>query len=219
MSNNYFCNFCRIQFADETEFFSHWQLLHSCERPNSQQNPVIKDFSVFDNAGSSLRSQNNDLETKDELLRQSELRSAHAPPELFPSFQNYFYRNKQFERLGGSTEGLLKCVNMLQKLQPQPANSCANPTPIAPPTSIALPTPIAPPTLSVSASGSSERLGDNRESLLETISWLQKMTSAPPTKIDPPAQPLYRCVFCNMNFQDQNDFENHLIVIHRYTGK
>ena len=205
MSNNYFCNFCRIQFADETEFFSHWQLLHSCEkseRPNSQQNPEIKDFPVLDNAGSSLRSQNNDLETKNELLRQSKLRSAHAPPELFPSFENYFYRNKQFERLGGSTEGLLKCVTMLQKMQPKSANSCANPT------------PIPPPTLTVSPSGSSERLGDNRESLLETITWLQKMTSAPPTKIAPRPQPLFHCVICIRNFQDQSEFENHLIVIH-----
>ena len=73
--------------------------------------------------------------------------------------------------------------------------------------------------MAVSASGSSEKLGDNRESLLKTIAWLQKMTSAAPTPIAPPAQPLYRCVVCNMNFQDHSEFENHLVVVHRYTGR
>ena len=185
---------------------------------------MIKDFHVFNNADSSIRSQNigvsmgplalpathtlsHDLETKNKLLNQSKLKSARAPPELFHSFETYFERNKKYERLGGSTEGLKKCVTLLQKLQPKSENLCANPT------------PIPPPTLSVSASGSSEKLGDNRDSLLKTIAWLQiqKLKSAGPILISPPAQPLYHCVICNMNFQDNSDFENHLIQYHWYT--
>ena len=212
MSNYFFCNFCQIQFTNETEFIQHWQQVHACEKHqsvNNQQNPV------FNNAGSSIESQNigvsmgplalpathtlsHVLEMKNSLLRQPKLNSARAPPELFPSFKNYFERNKQFERLGGSTEGLSKSVTLLQKLQH--------------------PTPIPPPTLPVSASGSSEKLGDDRVSLLETIAWLQiqRMKSAGPTEISPPAQPFYHCVICTMNFQDHSDFENHLIQYHWY---
>ena len=60
MSNYFFCNFCQIQFTNETEFYKHWQLLHACEKGqsvNTQQNLVIKDFPVFNIAGSSISSQ------------------------------------------------------------------------------------------------------------------------------------------------------------------
>ena len=114
MSNIFFCNFCRIQFTNDTEFYKHWQLLHACEKgesPNFQQNPVI--------ALPATHILSLDLETKNNLLR-----SARAPPELFHSFKFFCERNKKYELLGDNKESLLKSVTLLEKMQ----------SPIAPPT-------------------------------------------------------------------------------------
>jgi hypothetical protein len=224
MSNSFFCNFCRIQFADETGFHSHWQLNHdenkskvNCAKnqsPNTSQNPGITDCPVFDNDGRSLRRYNG--QNFGGPMGPMALPATHTLSQSATGIS---------ESLGENRQSLLKTITLLQKMQPNSANAHAPLTPLTPP---ALSTNFSNAIedqndhhdkMPASASGISQSLGGNRVSLLKTITLLKKISKSAPTQIAPPAPPLYHCVICNIDLQDQSQFEIHLIACHWFTGQ